>query len=87
MSDCLPGHIAMDSNSKCSSACISQLHRMDLFNKTDGCLGILMGYLWLSLHITYLDLAYLPVLFHFLHLKLLVLHLFCYKNIKTHNFL
>ena len=55
MSDCLPGHVAMDSNSKCSSACISQLHRTDLFNKTYGCLGILMGYSWLSLHITYLD--------------------------------
>ena len=45
----------MDSNSECSSACISHLHSTDLFNKTYGCLGILMGYLWLSLHITYLD--------------------------------
>ena len=55
MSDCLPGHVAMDSNSKCYSACISQLHKTDLFNKTYGCLGILIGYSWLSLHITYLD--------------------------------
>ena len=57
MSDCLSGHVAMDSSKECSSACISQLHRMDLFNKTYGCLGILIGYSWLSLHITYLDLG------------------------------
>ena len=55
MLDCLPGHVAIDSNSECSSACISQLHRTDLFNNMYGCLGILMGYSWLSLHITYLD--------------------------------
>ena len=55
MSDCLPGHVAIDSNSECSSACISQLHRTDLFNNTYGCLGILIGYSWLSLDITYLD--------------------------------
>ena len=55
MSDCFPGHVAMDSNSKCSSACISQLHRTDLFNKAYGCLGILMGYWWLSLHIKFLE--------------------------------
>ena len=57
MSDCLPGHVAMDSSRECSSACISQLHRTDLFSKTYGCLGILMGCSWLSLHITYLDLG------------------------------
>ena len=57
MSDCLPRHVAMNSSRECSSACISQLHRMDLFSKTYGCLGILMGYSWLSLHITYLDLG------------------------------
>ena len=55
MLDCLPGHVAMDSNNECSSACISQLHRTDLFNNMYGHLGILMGYSWLSLHITYLD--------------------------------
>ena len=44
MSDCLPGHVAIDSNNECSSACILQLHKMDLFNKMYGCLGILMGY-------------------------------------------
>ena len=55
MSDCLPGHVAMDSNSESYSASISELYRTDLFNKTYGCLAILMGYSWLSLHITYLD--------------------------------
>ena len=65
MSDCLPGHIAMYSNSKCSSACISQLHRTDLFNKTYGCLGILMGYSWLSLHITHLDFGQLANIISF----------------------
>ena len=29
MSDCLPGHVAMDSSKECS-ACMSQLHRTDL---------------------------------------------------------
>ena len=56
MSDCFPGHVAIDSSKECSSACISQLHRADLFSKTYGCLGILIGYSWLSLHITYLVL-------------------------------
>ena len=57
MSDCFPGHVAIDSSRECSSACISQLQRTDLFNKTHGCLGILIGYSWLSLHITYLVLG------------------------------
>ena len=57
MPDCLPGHVAMNSSRECSSACISQLHRTDLFSKTYGCLGILIGYSWLCLHITYLDLG------------------------------
>ena len=57
MSDCFPGHAAIDSNKECSSACISQLHRTDLFSKTYGCLGILIGYSWLSLHTTYLVLG------------------------------
>ena len=33
MSDCFPGHVAINSSRECSSACISQLHRTDLFNK------------------------------------------------------
>ena len=57
MCDCFPGHVAIDSNRECPSACISQLHRTDLFNKTYGCLGIFIGYSWLSLHITYLVLG------------------------------
>ena len=57
MSDCFPGHAAIDSNRECSSAYISQLHRTDLFSKTYGCLGILIGYSWLSLHVTYLVLG------------------------------
>ena len=57
MSDCLPGCVAIDSSKECSSACISQLHRTDLFSKTYGCLGILIGYSWLSLHSTYLVLG------------------------------
>ena len=44
MSDCFPGHAAIDSNKECSFACISLLHRTDLFSKTHGCLGILIGY-------------------------------------------
>ena len=44
MSDCFPGHAAIDSSKECSSACISQLHRTDLFSNTYGCLGILIGY-------------------------------------------
>ena len=55
MSNCLTGHVAIDSNSECSSACISQLHRTDLSNNTYGCLGILIGYSWVSLHIIHLD--------------------------------
>ena len=43
MADCFHGHVAIDSNKECSSACISQLHRTDLFSKTYGCLGILIG--------------------------------------------
>ena len=57
MSDCFPGYLAIDSSRESSSACISQLHRTDLFNKTYGCLGILIGYSWLSLLITYLVLG------------------------------
>ena len=57
MSDCFPGHAATDTSRECSSACISQLHRTNLFSKTYGCLGILIGYSWLSLHITYLVLG------------------------------
>ena len=44
MADCFSGHAAINSNKEWSSAGISQLHRTDLFNKTYGCLGILIGY-------------------------------------------
>ena len=57
MSDCFPGHVPIDSSRECSSACISQLQRTDLFYKTYGCPEILIGYSWLSLHITYLVLG------------------------------
>ena len=152
MSNCFPGHVAIDSSKECSSACtlnsaynkvafneklaitketsapnippltynyitlneklpitkqnlcifffiigrvecISHLHRTDLFSKTYGCLGILIGfgiligYSWLSLHITYLDLVQFASIIYFLHLKLMVLHLFYYKSIETYNFL
>ena len=49
----------MDSSRECSSACILQLHGTDLFSKTYGCLGILIGLVvthavqrcaWVELH-------------------------------------
>ena len=69
MSDCFPGHVAIDSSRECSSACISQLHRTDLFSKTYWCLGILIGYSWLSLHITYLVLGQFASIISFLPSK------------------
>ena len=87
MSDCFPGHVDIDSSGECSSACISQLHRTDLFSKTYWCLGILIGYSWLSLHITYLVLGQFASIILFPPLKLMVSHLFCYNGIETHNFL
>ena len=69
MSDCFPGHVTIDSSKECSSACISQLQRTYLFNKTYGCLGILIGYSWLSLHITYLVLGQFASIILFLPSK------------------
>ena len=65
MSDCFPGHVAIDSSRECSSACISKLHRTDLFSKTYGCHGILIGHSWLSLHIAYLVLGQLANIISF----------------------
>ena len=74
-SDCLPGHVAINSNKKLSSTSILQLHKTVLLMKTYGWHGILIGMLLLSLHITCLLSGILLIHFYVLHQELLASHL------------